>query len=235
MFNLDEKIIKWRDSLRKSKSLETKDIDELEGHLRDEINELSGSKLSEQEVFLIATRRLGQTDILADEYAKVNTGARTINRISFGITVILMYMIATYFAKYVAEICIWLVISNGITNYVTLGYIGFSAETLTVIIMLMSSYIFYNILKKESAFETWINRLCTRLTMLIYLLMFVVIIVYYQMAFHIPIPGMRTMDIQTQIDMALSYTRLLWSVLLPAFLMIYLIFLNGKSKKVKIE
>ena len=80
MFELEEQIKKWRENLFASQSFENKDIDELESHLRDEIDELSSTKLLPEEVFVIAVNRLGHIDGLVGEYAKINPEKRSENR-----------------------------------------------------------------------------------------------------------------------------------------------------------
>jgi hypothetical protein len=64
-----------------SGTLRAADVDELEDHLRQEIERLSvlarpgDSALSSEEVFVLATRRLGRTEALAKEFAKSDPGA----------------------------------------------------------------------------------------------------------------------------------------------------------------
>ena len=72
MFNLDESIKTWRNDLNKNDVLSLDDLDELESHLMDEITVLKEKDLSEEEAFLIAKSRLGQNDIIEEEYKKVN-------------------------------------------------------------------------------------------------------------------------------------------------------------------
>ncbi len=71
-FDLDEAVQKWRIRLRKTGATTSDDLDELESHLRDEIRELSTSGLSTDEAFIIAVRRIGNVNAVADEFAKVN-------------------------------------------------------------------------------------------------------------------------------------------------------------------
>jgi hypothetical protein len=229
MFNLDEQIIKWRDRLEKSQSLETKDIDELENHLREEINELSKSKLSEEEIFLIATRRLGSINILADEYEKINHGTKMRNRISLIITGILIYLIAMFFAQYAAYGCIRLATKNSIRiDYVTLALIGFGAEVLAVMILLFCGYLAYRYLSKIHNCRRLINQMTASLTLLIFL----IAVFIYRIGFHIPVPGFefeRIRDIQSHVNQALIYAQLLTSVLLPAVFVIILLGLDWRK------
>jgi len=75
MFELNEEIAKWCAMLAGSGKLNKSDINELEGHLREEIEQLTALKLSEDEAFIVARHRLGGTESLSDEFAKVNRAA----------------------------------------------------------------------------------------------------------------------------------------------------------------
>ena len=72
MFDLNEQIKKWRDNLVKKDALKESDIDELENHLRDEVDELCSTKLTPEEVFAIAVNRIGYIDSIVEEYEKIN-------------------------------------------------------------------------------------------------------------------------------------------------------------------
>lgn len=71
MHNTERQIKVWRDHLRAKGNLTEADIDELESHLRDEIDSLESSGLSEEEAFLISIKRLGNAHALSREYAKL--------------------------------------------------------------------------------------------------------------------------------------------------------------------
>lgn len=73
MFELESNIRAWSDNLRSGGNLKETDIIELEGHLRDEIEDLINAGLSEDEAFLISIKRLGSINNLSLEYSKVNT------------------------------------------------------------------------------------------------------------------------------------------------------------------
>ncbi|MEE8440631.1 MAG: permease prefix domain 1-containing protein, partial [Spirochaetia bacterium] len=70
-FELEAEIRKWRDHLRGTGSVGAGDLEELEGHLRDEVDELSGCGLDGEEAFLISVRRLGNVTAVGEEFAKV--------------------------------------------------------------------------------------------------------------------------------------------------------------------
>ncbi|MGD8777487.1 MAG: ABC transporter permease [Ignavibacteria bacterium] len=70
MFNLEKSIKRWHKQLRKNQSLEDGCIEELEAHLRDEIEKEISLGLSEEEAFTKAKEFIGNTEKLAGEYFK---------------------------------------------------------------------------------------------------------------------------------------------------------------------
>ncbi len=73
MFNVDEHIQQWRRELNNAEVCHSSDLEELEIHLRDEMEGLGDKGLSDQEAFIVASRRLGDRANLVCEFAKVNT------------------------------------------------------------------------------------------------------------------------------------------------------------------
>ncbi len=98
MFDLNEQIEKWRASLLEKQTLGKSDIDELETHLREEIEQLTTAKLSEEEAFWIAAHRLGDTTALAGEFAKVNTSVICSTRIYWMAAGVLAYLLLSVLA-----------------------------------------------------------------------------------------------------------------------------------------
>lgn len=71
-FDLNDAIRQWRGALGQSGALGTDDIDELEHHLLDSMAQLRLHQLSDEESFLIASRRLGTDNVLTGEFTKLN-------------------------------------------------------------------------------------------------------------------------------------------------------------------
>ncbi len=67
---IDARVAEWRRALSRSATVTDADADELEGHLRDQIEDLSRRGLDEEEAFLVAVRRLGATDAITAEFAR---------------------------------------------------------------------------------------------------------------------------------------------------------------------
>ncbi|MHC4243017.1 MAG: hypothetical protein ACYSU4_11485 [Planctomycetota bacterium] len=217
MFDLNEKISMWRDNLAQSEILAGSDIKELESHLREEIENLITLKLSDEEAFLISTHRLGTTDNLAAEYEKINRGMKFRRRLSLMIAGILAYLLATYFATSASKGFIWLAAVGGIRGY-TLGFVGFISRILTLVATFFFGYFICKLIFHRPEFRKQINRLKTRLLLLLTLLAFLIIITVSRILF--PVITARNLGLQDygQVARSLAYSTLLWSVLFPTLL-----------------
>src|SRR3954462_10131822 len=67
---LEEQIAHWRQYLRRRRANNGPDVEELEGHLRDEVMVLSEAGLAVDEAFLVAVKRMGNLDALSREFAR---------------------------------------------------------------------------------------------------------------------------------------------------------------------
>ncbi len=219
MFDLNEQIIKWRSNFAQSQTLGSSDIDELESHLREEIENLKDSKLSKEEAFLVATHRLGSTDSLAVEYEKINRSSIFRRRLSLMITGILTYLLATHFATAVSKDCVLLAANSGITGYRSLGFIGFGSQILILMTTFFLGYFICWLIIQRPGFKKQIKQLTTRMRLLTVLLVFLIMTVVCR----IPVPGLKPMNIQQHVVAALTYTKFLWSVFLPVILVMVLI------------
>ena len=93
MFDLSQQITQWRRSLSQSESVTVTDLDELESHLRDQIDHLALSGLSPEESFWVAQRRIGNTANLPDEFAKVNGSAIFRRRLQWMLIGVVTYLL----------------------------------------------------------------------------------------------------------------------------------------------
>lgn len=71
MFELDKAIRSWRKSLRKRQALLKEDVDELEQHIRDQVDVLVLRGARESDAFGIAMRKMGPSLVTEDAYKKV--------------------------------------------------------------------------------------------------------------------------------------------------------------------
>lgn len=73
-FDLDKAVAAWRKSLRHNRAFLHDDIDELESHLRDHVDELVDAGMPPKQAFEHALRRLGEMRRIEAEFGKVRWG-----------------------------------------------------------------------------------------------------------------------------------------------------------------
>jgi hypothetical protein len=70
---LEEQIAQWRAYVRRRQALQGPDVEELEGHLRDQLAALTEAGLAGDEAFLVAVKRMGSLDALSREFARAHS------------------------------------------------------------------------------------------------------------------------------------------------------------------
>jgi hypothetical protein len=70
---LEDQIALWREYLRRRQAVHGPDVEELEGHLRDQLAALTEAGLAADEAFLIAVKRMGSLDALSREFARAHS------------------------------------------------------------------------------------------------------------------------------------------------------------------
>jgi hypothetical protein len=70
---LEEQIAQWRAYVRRRQALHGPDVEELEGHLRDQLVALTEAGLAGDEAFLVAVKRMGSLDELSREFARAHS------------------------------------------------------------------------------------------------------------------------------------------------------------------
>ncbi len=70
---LEEQIGLWRAYLRHRQAMHGSDVEELEGHLRDQLRALTDIGLTGDEAFLVAVKRMGSLDALSREFARAHS------------------------------------------------------------------------------------------------------------------------------------------------------------------
>jgi hypothetical protein len=93
MFNLEQSIAGWRQQMLAAGIQTPVPLEELEIHLREEIERQVKSEMNEQTAFEISVRQIGQPKVLKDEFKKgEGTLMKQIVKISIGIIGVLVGM-----------------------------------------------------------------------------------------------------------------------------------------------
>lgn len=74
MERLEPQIAQWRAYVAEAPAVDRHDVDELEGHLRDQIAELDAAGLTADEAFFVAVKRMGDLSSLSREFAREHSG-----------------------------------------------------------------------------------------------------------------------------------------------------------------
>ena len=67
---VEDQIAQWRGYLQRRRAIDGPDVEELEGHLRDQVAALTGAGLTGDEAVLVAVKRMGSLDALSREFAR---------------------------------------------------------------------------------------------------------------------------------------------------------------------
>jgi hypothetical protein len=126
MFDLSKSSDQWREHLRRGGGCSEDDIAELEEHLHEEMKSLEKLGLSKDEAFLVAARRLGQVDLLAEEFKKVNVQAMSFARLRWMAVGVLAYLLGEKLLFITYQTIATLSASAGLSGY------GFAAAGFTL-------------------------------------------------------------------------------------------------------
>lgn len=74
MQDLEREIAGWRSFVERETSVDGRDVEELEDHLRSQVTDLTEAGLAPDEAFLVAVMRLGKIDELSREFAHEHSG-----------------------------------------------------------------------------------------------------------------------------------------------------------------
>ena len=236
MIDLNEQIIKLRSNLAQSETLGSSDIDELESHLCEEIDQLTGLKLSDEEAFLVATHRLGTTDSLAAEYEKINRGVKFRNRLFWIATGVLGYFLAHYL---IGTVSVALAVGSGTMDFSS-GIVIIILKMLFWSMILFLCYQLYKgnldnlrIRQRLSSFKgkcVFVVSLIIGIIMLYSVILFIADGIFYFLITEMIIDNL---DLEG-LEIVWGCMRLVWSVMVPALSLILLIKLR-RSDLYKVE
>lgn len=68
--DLETQIDRWREYVQRRQAISSTDIDELEDHLRAQVDDLQTAGLDDEEAFTVAIKRLGNIDAVSREFAR---------------------------------------------------------------------------------------------------------------------------------------------------------------------
>jgi hypothetical protein len=147
-FDLNKNIEIWKAELTKNSKITLDNINELESHLHDEIQELKLLGLSDEESLLVARKRIGNVEDLKAEFLKVNRGFYFKNSLIPYLKGVLFLLAFTFLTELFHTFLILLVSIVGydenLINSISIGILS-----LSFIILMIISYTKY----KKTSFD----------------------------------------------------------------------------------
>ena len=125
MFELDKAIKNWRSDILQNQSILESDADELENHVRDEVESLKLAGLNEEEAYIISTHRIGDDSAVAEEFAKVNVKEVWRNRVFWMLSGVFVFMIISLLSMFLSHsskwVLSWLNVNPSINGYISVA------------------------------------------------------------------------------------------------------------------
>lgn len=224
MFDLNEEILKWRDDLAKSEPLDESDVDELESHLREEVESLASGDLSEEESFWIARRRLGGAGDLAGEFAKINRSAVLRGRLFWMAAGVLAYMLAIQSGAAASRLGVLLAAFGGLRG----PGLGIVHVTSQMAVLGAALYLCYRICRKicdDPGFSRWADSITERIVLFAALGVLVVMLATTRVC-AVGVPGFIGVEECARVAIVSAYTQLALSLLLPLVMVLMMILLR---------
>jgi hypothetical protein len=153
MFDLNSAIHHWRSALGAQSNFRDSDLDELEDHLREEIAALQTAGLTEEEAFLIASRRLGKPADLNGEFAIADPSRRRRFRLSWMITGALalafLWLATDVLTNFGTGTLIRMPLGNGLAQIPT--GLGWIASAIRIGLLILGGVLIWKLLATDSS------------------------------------------------------------------------------------
>lgn len=218
MFDLNEQICKWRENLAQSQTLGRPDIEELENHLREEIEALKPRSLSEEESFWLAHRRLGGAGDLAGEFAKINRSAIVKNRLFWMAAGVLAYMLAIQSGAAASRLSVLLAALGGLRG----PGLGIVLVVSQMVALGAVAYLSYRVCRKicdSPGFSRWANSTTEKIVFFAAPGVLVVLLAAARFS-AVGVPGWIGVDECARVAIVSAYTQLALGVLLPVVMVV---------------
>ena len=241
MFDLSKSTADWLGDLRLSEALEETDLEELESHLKDEIEQLMDKGLSEKEAFWVATSRAGTREELPREYAKVNSRPVWRHRFLWMAVGVLAYLFLSTVIGLLSEGAAVAMVSSGIGSdtFLLLGagmdsaaLVSFSVQVLLTCAALACLYL--ALARDSLGFSSRLGkaRRSRPRTMILYAaaVALMPLLVMSQLVVHIVMSRWLAEETVQTASVAASWGEFIFSILLAVFL-VSIVFVLSRSIK----
>ena len=154
MFELNQAVAGWRQRMSGQPDIQDGDIDELEDHLRETVAELRGAGLNDEEAFLVASRRLGDPEALAGEFAAADPSLRRRLRLRWMVVGALAVLALAFLGDFSADLITgatgWLSVS-GPRPFLVGPWLGWTGGVLRLTVFAVGALLIWRLLTSDAA------------------------------------------------------------------------------------
>ena len=218
MFDLNQGIAEWRSNLAKSEAMDALAVDELESHLREEIESLASVNLTEEESFWLARRRLGGAGDLSGEFAKINRSAVLKGRLFWMAAGVLAYMLAIQSGAAASGLGVFLAALIGLRG----PGLGIVHVTSLMVVLGVVLYICYRVCRNicdSPGFGRWADSTTEKIVLFAALGVLVVLLAAARIS-AVGVPGFIGAEEYGRVAIVRAYTQLALGLLLPVVMVV---------------
>ncbi len=225
MFDLNSEITGWCNKLAESRTLNTDDVEEIQAHLNDQVEQLSATGLTDEEAFIVTKHRLGSPALLTAEFAKVNPSRQWSYRFFWMIAGIMGFAAINNLASLVVTAFSFFGTLAGFQAR-TLGFAGITAKTMILLAVLIV-VLRYCSPTRSSKHDSRIKT-PTRMTIV---LLFALMIILFVARMFAPALAARVMSASEygQVHLIFSYYSLAYAVIVYPIMAGLLFWLRKRS------
>ena len=215
MFELEKAIKNWRCSLLQNQNLLESDVDELESHLRDEVDSLMLAGLSVEEAFMISTHRIGDSEVVGQEFTKVNPSLAWRRRVFWMFLGVLVSMVISG----IANVC-----SQGSAALLTwLKGDAYGASIASILIHIgVFLFFFFTVIFGLGLFAKSIKSKLTMTMVLVFCIIAICLLKAGSFAINVLQANLLGLETFKQLTLASRYATLGWNILWPLIVVVML-------------
>ncbi len=234
MFELKKALEEWHKNLQSGKTFLKTDIQELETHLLDEMDNLKAKGLSEQEAFWVSRSRLGEPKDLGHEFSKINGSLVWGFRIFWMALGVLSYLFLIHFYQLINGCFAIIATQAGFKGY-GLWAMHIISSSIILGSIVWCCFLIYS--KYGSSIKEKMSKSAkTRKVIYIVGIMLVILIL---MSFRSVLVIFLAKEMGAQkfgeYTMVSSIAKLIWSVVFPSILLVLMYYSRRKSQNLMEE
>jgi hypothetical protein len=153
MFELNHAVAQWRQRMNAQPDIQDGDVEEMEDHLRETVADLQRAGLTDEEAFLIASRRLGDPEALAGEFAVADPGLRRRLRLRWmvvgALAMLALAFLGDFFANLVTGATTWLSVS-GPRPFMVGPWLGWTGGALRAVVFVVGALLVWRLLTSDA-------------------------------------------------------------------------------------